>query len=124
MDGNSVNDGDNNLHTSIADQDTQTLDQIVKDDSKNKLRLFVNRHLTERESYILLERYGCIDTLPKTIQVLSDILGISRERVRQIEKKAIEKLREKLQGSQSNGFKMDEFLTDNRWWVSYELRKN
>ncbi|MFT6791217.1 MAG: RNA polymerase sigma factor (sigma-70 family) [Cellvibrionaceae bacterium] len=92
MDDYQLNSGDSNLHNVIADRDTQVLKRIMDSDRKDKLQAFVRRHLTDRESYILLERYGCIDAVPKTIRILSDILNISRERVRQIEKKAIEKL--------------------------------
>ncbi|MDX5328943.1 MAG: RNA polymerase sigma factor RpoD/SigA, partial [Marinobacter sp.] len=50
--------------------------------------------LTERERDILSRRYGLGVSEPETLQTLSDQLGISRERVRQIEKTALKKLQQ------------------------------
>ncbi|TNE96144.1 MAG: sigma-70 family RNA polymerase sigma factor [Gammaproteobacteria bacterium] len=49
--------------------------------------------LTKREQDILVRRFGLGLPEPDTLQVISDDLGISRERVRQIEKGALRKLR-------------------------------
>jgi RNA polymerase nonessential primary-like sigma factor len=50
--------------------------------------------LNERERDILLRRFGLGRADPETLQVISEKLAISRERVRQIEKGALAKLRE------------------------------
>lgn len=49
--------------------------------------------LTEREAFILRMRFGLDDAEPHTLQEIADMLGKSRERVRQIEQDALEKLR-------------------------------
>ena len=49
--------------------------------------------LTDREALILALRHGWDDGEPKTLDAIGGVLGITRERVRQIEKKAIENLR-------------------------------
>ncbi|MBQ8218251.1 MAG: sigma-70 family RNA polymerase sigma factor [Bacilli bacterium] len=46
-----------------------------------------------RELEVLCMRFGIYDGFPKTLQEIADIYGVSRERVRQIETKAIKKLR-------------------------------
>jgi RNA polymerase sigma-32 factor len=46
--------------------------------------------LNDREKYILTERRLTDD--PKTLEELSQVYGVSRERVRQIEVRAFEKL--------------------------------
>lgn len=49
--------------------------------------------LTARESRIVEMRYGLRDGQPLTLQDVADRFGLTRERVRQIEKEALEKLR-------------------------------
>jgi RNA polymerase primary sigma factor len=49
--------------------------------------------LSERESTIIKLRFGLSDRTPLTLEEIGSILGITRERVRQIQNKAIEKLR-------------------------------
>jgi RNA polymerase primary sigma factor len=51
-------------------------------------------HLTEREALIVRLRYGFDAYEPHSLQDIGDVLGISRERVRQIEKQAFAKLRQ------------------------------
>ncbi len=48
--------------------------------------------LSDREKAVLSRRFGLGLPEPETLQIISDDLGISRERVRQIEKGAIRKL--------------------------------
>lgn len=48
--------------------------------------------LTDRERDVLIRRYGLGSIEPETLQVISEQMGLSRERVRQIEKGALRKL--------------------------------
>ena len=50
--------------------------------------------LTAREQLIVRERWMAEE--PQTLEQLGTALGVSKERVRQIEEKALEKLRERL----------------------------
>lgn len=49
--------------------------------------------LTERERMVIVERFGILDDIPKTLEQIGVALNITRERVRQIEAKALRKLR-------------------------------
>lgn len=49
--------------------------------------------LSVREADVLRMRYGLDDGIPKTLVRVSEVLHVSRERVRQIESAAVEKLR-------------------------------
>lgn len=49
--------------------------------------------MTERERHILDMRFGLVDSKPHTLAEISKKLGVSRERIRQIEEAALKKLR-------------------------------
>jgi RNA polymerase primary sigma factor len=50
-------------------------------------------HLSEREAMILQLRFGLLDGSPRTLEDVSRVYNVTRERVRQIETRAIVKLR-------------------------------
>ena len=52
--------------------------------------------LSQREKEVLEGRFGLKDREPETLEVLSDRLGLTRERVRQIQNEALLKLRRQL----------------------------
>lgn len=52
------------------------------------------KHLDNREQTILINRYGLFGESRKTLEEIGQILGFSKERIRQIENQAIKKLRE------------------------------
>ncbi|GAB4222015.1 MAG: hypothetical protein Kow0062_17480 [Acidobacteriota bacterium] len=52
--------------------------------------------LPERERVIIANRFGFDGRTPMTFQELGDLLGVSRERARQIEREAIQRLRRRL----------------------------
>ena len=49
--------------------------------------------LTDREEKVLRLRYGIGDGKPRTLEEVGKEFGVTRERIRQIEAKAIRKLR-------------------------------
>ncbi|MDR1362427.1 MAG: RNA polymerase sigma factor RpoD/SigA [Spirochaetaceae bacterium] len=63
--------------------------------SRNETRRFLKNHLSFRERAVILHRFRLIDSDVHTFQKLGDSLGISAEAVRQIEKRALNKIRNK-----------------------------
>ncbi len=59
-----------------------------------ELERALDERLTDREKRILELRYGLNDYQPKTLDEVGDVFGISRERVRQIQKEALAKLQD------------------------------
>ena len=90
-----------------SDEDSLTLEETLSDESKgNPDNLLMAQSsqeeikkildtLPERDREILLLRYGLEDENPDTLAEISKKLNISRERVRQIEQRAVRKVRQK-----------------------------
>jgi RNA polymerase primary sigma factor len=49
--------------------------------------------LSPKEAKIITLRYGLLDNYPRTLNEVGDMFKLSRERIRQIENKALMKLR-------------------------------
>jgi len=61
-------------------------------------------YLTARERKILYLYYGLDDGEERTLEEIGSLLGVTRERIRQIRNRAFEKLRESPQGDSLSGF--------------------
>ena len=62
------------------------------------------KYLTERERKILYLYYGLDDGEERTLEEIGSLLGVTRERIRQIRNRAFEKLRESPHGESLSGF--------------------
>lgn len=86
-------DKETTLEQFIADKDQPTLYDTV---SKEFLRDYLNEvldTLSDRERKVLIMRFGLDDGKPKTLEDVGKEFSVTRERIRQIEAKAIRKLR-------------------------------
>jgi RNA polymerase primary sigma factor len=72
------------------------MEMVEGDDVTHVLRLLET--MEPREATILRMRFGLDDNEPRTLKEIGEQLGLTRERVRQIETEALAKLAEGLQG--------------------------
>jgi len=49
--------------------------------------------LSEREAQVIVYRFGLLGNDPSTLEQVGGVFGVTRERIRQIEAKAIRKMR-------------------------------
>ena len=68
------------------------------------LETMFESYLTERERKILYLYYGLDDGEERTLEEIGSLLGVTRERIRQIRNRAFEKLRESPHGESLSGF--------------------
>ncbi len=80
----------------IPDEKSLAPDEIVKDEETLKHMLALTDRLDERELTILRLRFGLNGERPRTLEEVSQTIGRTRERVRQIQNQALEKLRQML----------------------------
>ncbi len=93
------------LSTPIGDDKETTLEQFIADQNQPTLYDKVSRELLKdalnkvletlspREKKVLIMRFGLEDSKPKTLEEVGREFKVTRERIRQIEAKAIRKLK-------------------------------
>jgi RNA polymerase primary sigma factor len=76
----------------ISDEGAPSVEQqVVRNSVQHQIREMLG-DLDQKEAVVLKLRFGLDDDRPKTLQEIGDELGLTRERIRQIEQKAMRKL--------------------------------
>ena len=86
-------DGDTFLGDFVEDRNSPPLEDAVSESLLGEELREALDALGERESRVLRLRYGLDDGHPQTLEEVGKVFGVTRERIRQIEAKAIRKLR-------------------------------
>lgn len=107
------------LETPIGEEEDSLLGNFIKDEKMMSPEEYANSEmlkeelknvlgtLTEREAKVLSLRFGLEDGQTLTLEEVGQIFGVTRERIRQIEAKALRKLRHP-----SRSKKLKDFLID------------
>jgi RNA polymerase primary sigma factor len=88
-------DNDNELGDLVEDQMLESPMEITAQHQLQERVADALQDLSERERYVLQLRYGLLDGTGHSLKEIGEILHVSRERVRQIEVQALQKLRVK-----------------------------
>lgn len=84
---------DSELFDILSTNETALEEQIESQLLKEDLIGFLKNKLSKNQLLIIMLRYGLDDGRAKTLEEVGEILHITRERVRQVEAKALRKLR-------------------------------
>lgn len=104
------------LHAPVGEEDDVALGDLIEDgDATSPVEsaafLLLREHLEavlstlgERERKVVQLRYGLMDGRPRTLEEIGRIFGVTRERIRQIESKTLNKLRDHAFADQLRGY--------------------
>lgn len=98
---------DSSIGDMIKDENTSNPVQSTRDKMMEETLEEVLSSLTDREKMVIRLRYGMDDGETKTLEDVGKMFGVTRERIRQIESKAIRKLRHP-----SRSVKLRDFLNN------------
>lgn len=87
-----IGEGDTELEEFIVDKEGLSVEEIVTSHMLHLQLMEVLTTLSEREQKILSLRFGLQDENPKTLEEIGKEFNLTRERIRQIEVKALHKL--------------------------------
>ena len=104
------------INTALNDDEEGTIEDLIADESvecpvmtmqeearKNRLNEILST-LSSKEAEVITLRFGLDDGKPKTLDEVGKYFKLSKERVRQIENKALDKLRHPIRANQLKEF--------------------
>lgn len=76
----------------IEDEKLGPEEEVINESLKNDVETLLST-LTDKEREIIIMRFGLHDVKPMSLKEIGDQYGLTKERIRQIEKRAIEKMK-------------------------------
>lgn len=95
---------DSTLSDLIRDEQTLSPDQLANQALLKEQIQEILKDLTPREQKILSMRFGLEDHITHTLEEVGKVFGVTRERIRQIEAKALEKIRDHKKAKKLEGY--------------------
>ena len=92
-----IGDGETEFAESLASDEVSPSEAVEKASSVKAMQDAIDNALASREQYIVRARYGLDGNGVLTLREIAEKLGMTHERVRQIEVSALTKLRERLE---------------------------
>lgn len=87
-----INDSKKTMHEILCAESNRPEAKLMEESVHYEI-LQVVHTLNEREEFIIMNYFGLGNTKKKTLDEIGEMMGISRERVRQIKEKALQRLR-------------------------------
>ena len=81
------------LKNLLPDTKENTEKDVLDKELANLINLSFSKYLSEKEKTVLIKRFGLDGSKPKNLEEIGKEYGITRERIRQIEKKALIKMK-------------------------------
>lgn len=106
---------DSVLEDFLSDKNSQSSYQLsVRQELREKLNKFLDG-LADQERRVLSLRFGLCDGITHTLEEIGEEFGVTRERIRQIEWKAIRKLRDRIRRKNPHLREMANILSESSY---------
>lgn len=104
-------DGESAVGDFVEDKNAESPEEhMMKSELKDEIHELMDKYLTEKERLVVTRRFGLDGNEPCTLEVVGREMGVTRERVRQIESKAKNKLRRAMRVKKGIAFEMSKEL--------------
>lgn len=82
----------------VVCEEDDLMDQLDARENARLLYSALERVLTPQEKEVVIQRYGLYGKIPQRQREVAQTMGISRSYISRIEKRALEKLRQEMEG--------------------------
>lgn len=90
------------LQDFVQDTEEDLVEQAIDKNRIEVIDKMLNECLSPREIRVIQERFGLLDEVPKSLEEIGHMFGVTRERVRQIERQVLVKLRKYMRRNNIN----------------------
>lgn len=104
-------DGESAVGDFVEDKNAESPEEhMMKSVLKDEIHELMDKYLTEKERLVITRRFGLDGNEPRTLEMVGKEMGVTRERIRQIESKAKNKLKRAMRVKKGITFEMSKEL--------------